>query len=198
MEKQIKKAYEFDFVFDSLTVFRQLLQALSNPGTNRDIKKEAELFEGCNQSLMALGCTLLDYEQKMYVEKNPRLSEALHNLTLCREGTLEEADYVFLSSEMNYGSMEQVLKNVKRGTYADPQQSATVLQQCVSVEGTSKLVLSGPGIDGTKSVSVCEYVKKVIEIREKLDMEYPLGVDLIFVDEKGSLLGIPRLVKIEK
>ncbi|MDD3362722.1 MAG: phosphonate C-P lyase system protein PhnH, partial [Hespellia sp.] len=120
----------------------------------------------------------------------------LHSLTLAHEADLCDADYVFLSTEMNYGSMSQILKNVKQGTYADPHLSATILLLCEGVEGTEKMTLTGPGIKERLTVSVRPYIKKVIELRDRLDVEYPLGVDLVFTDETGNVMGIPRLCSI--
>lgn len=196
MDKAIKTLYPFDFVHDGQKVFRELLSAQANPGQIRNIIRQADKFEGDYQTLLALGCTLLDNEERMYVEKNPRLSSELHSLTLCREADLNQADYVFLSSEMNYGSLEQILKNVKHGTYEDPQESATIILLCSRISGEENLCLSGPGIDGEYTLNVYPYVKKVIQLRNSLKIEYPLGVDLIFVDLQGNLLGIPRLVKV--
>lgn len=195
MAETIKSVYQFDFVHDGQQVFRELLSAVANPGQIKDIQPQAGKFEGEYGTLLALGCTLLDNEERMYVEKNPRLSSELHSLTLCREDDLDKADYVFLSSEMNYGSMEQILKNVKHGTYADPQESATVILLCSQIEGREEMCLTGPGVDGELKVSVYPYIKKVIRILNDLKIEYPLGVDLIFTDGKGNVMGIPRLVK---
>lgn len=195
MAEQMELEYQFDFVHDGQKVFRRLLDALANPGRIESIGNEAGKFEGRYAALLALGCTLLDNEEKMYVEKNPALSAELHSLTLCRESELDQADYVFLSSEMNYGSMEQILKNVKHGTYADPQESATLILLCESIEGEDEMTLTGPGIDGARAVKVYPYIRKVIALYRSLKIEYPLGVDLVFVDGKGQLLGIPRLVK---
>lgn len=198
MAETIKLAYEFDFVHDGQKVFRKLLDALANPGTKSCIQKEAEKFKGRHKTLLALGCTLLDNEEKMYVEKNTALAKELHSLTLSREAELEEADYIFLSSEMNYGSMEQILRNVKHGTYADPQESATLFLLCDAVSGDLRITIKGPGVPGEREVSVSSYVGKVIEIRNQLKTEYPLGVDLVFTDRTGVLMGIPRLIKLEK
>ena len=150
MAEEIKRAYQFDFVHDGQKIFRKLLDAVANPGEIKNIEAEAGKFQGKYKSLLALGCTLLDNEEKMYVEKNPNLSAELHSLTLCRESELDTADYIFLSSEMNYGSMEQILRNVKHGTYADPQTSATVLLLCTSIEGEEAMTLRGPGIKEKK------------------------------------------------
>lgn len=195
MTETIKSVYQFDFVHDGQQVFRQLLLAVANPGQIKTIEPQAGKFEGEYRSLLALGCTLLDNEEKMYVEKNPRLSSELHSLTLCREEELDKADYIILSSEMNYGSMEQILKNIKHGTYADPQESATIILLCSRIEGEDRLCLRGPGVDGELTTEVYPYIRKVIEIRDALNIEYPLGVDLIFVDGDGKMLGVPRLVK---
>ena len=56
--------------------------------------------------------------------------------------------------------------------------------------------MCGPGVKGMKTVWVSSYVKKVIALRNSLQIEYPLGVDLVFTDQAGNLLGIPRLTKI--
>lgn len=198
MAEEIKRAYQFDFVHDGQKIFRKLLDAVANPGEIKNIEAEAGKFQGKYKSLLALGCTLLDNEEKMYVEKNPNLSAELHSLTLCRESELDTADYIFLSSEMNYGSMEQILRNVKHGTYADPQTSATVLLLCTSIEGEEAMTLRGPGIKEKKTLKVYPYIKRVIGIYHRLNIEYLLGVDLVFADEEGNILGIPRLVKMEE
>lgn len=198
MDKNIKLAYEFDFVHDAQKVFRELLDAVANPGTKKSIKEQALKFDDIYAPLTAVGCTLLDNEQKMYVEKNPVLASKLHNLTLCQEGDLREADYVFLSSEMNYGSMTEILKNVKKGSFADPQDSATIFILCQEIEGKSEMTVKGPGIDKTKTIMVNQYIKTIIRLRQNMETEYPLGTDLVFADPYGELLAIPRLVKIEE
>lgn len=195
MTKQVQLAYQFDFVHDGQKVFRELLHAMANPGTVKSITAQAEKFKEAYAPLTALGCTLLDNEELMYVEKNPRLAAELHDLTLCKEGALEQADYIFLSSQMNYGSMEEIMKNAKKGTYKDPQDSAAILILCDEIRGNINMSLEGPGIKGTKLLGVQQYVKTILEIRQSLRTEYPLGIDLVFVTPKGELMGIPRLCK---
>lgn len=196
MTKQVQLAYQFDFVHDGQKVFRELLNVMANPGTVKSIAAQTEKFGEVYAPLTALGCTLLDNEEVMYVEKNPRLAAELHDLTLCREGELEQADYIFLSSQMNYGSMEEVMKNVKKGTYKDPQNSATIIILCDEMKGDVEMNLKGPGIKGIKMVRVQQYIKTILMIRQSLQTEYPLGIDLVFVTPDGELMGIPRLCKI--
>lgn len=196
MTKQVQMAYQFDFVHDGQKVFRALLHAMANPGFVQSIAAQAGTFKEAYAPLTALGCTLLDNEERMYVEKNPRLAAELHDLTLCREGELEQADYIFLSSQMNYGSMEEIMKNAKKGTYKDPQDSATILILCDEIKGNAEMTLKGPGIKGTKLMKVPQYVKTILAIRQSLQTEYPLGIDLVFVSPDGELMAIPRLCKM--
>ena len=197
MENYVK-AYAFDFIHDTQKVFREMLSALANPGTIGSITDEVKKFDRKEGALAILGCVVLDNEKSMYVEKNPRLEEIIHDLTLCREESLENADYIFLSSEMNYASIEEIFKNVKWGTYADPQESATIFIFCNSMEGTEPVVLSGPGVDGVKMIKTNSYIKNILEIRQKLKIEYPLGIDLFLLTEDGKIMGIPRLCKMDE
>lgn len=198
MTKQVELAYQFDFVHDGQKVFRELLSAVANPGTIRDISTQVKKFNGVYAALTALGCTLLDNEEIMYVEKNPALAAELHDLTLCREGSLEQADYIFLSSEMNYGSLEEIMRNVKKGTYADPQESATIIILCNQMKGDVPMTLFGPGIKDKLTVKVQQYIKTILSIRQSLEIEYPLGIDLVFATAEGELMGIPRLCRISE
>lgn len=196
MLQTMRSVYEFDFVHDGQRVFRALLEAMANPGRICDIHTEAHHFVGDQCALLAIGCTLLDNEEKMYVEKNRHLAEELHSLTLSRETSLEEADFVFLSSELNMGALEQIFSHAKHGSYADPHTSATVILFTPEIEGETVLTLSGPGIDGERSLFTNAYVKNVVECMNELGIEYPLGIDLIFCDVKGQLLAVPRLIKV--
>ena len=196
MTTEMNLAYQFDFVYDGQKIFRELLNAIANPGTVKNISNEVAKFQQMYAPLLAMGCTLLDNEEKMYVEKNPNLAAELHNLTLCGETELNQADYIFLSSELNYSSMEEVLRHAKQGTYVDPHKSATIILLCGNINGTEQLNLCGPGVKDVKTVWVSPYIKKVIALRNSLQIEYPLGVDLVFTDSSGNLLGIPRLTKI--
>ena len=195
-EKPLQLAYEFDFVHDGQRVFRQMLKAESKPGTVVSIAGQAEKFSERFAPLSAIGCTLLDNEQTMYVEKNQNLQNLLHDLTLCAPAALEEADYLFLSSEMNYGSIKEIFRNVKRGTYADPQESATLLILCDQITGEQRIELTGPGIKDTLEVPVTLYIKNLIRIRQEIRMEYPLGIELFLVTPQGDLMCVPRLCKM--
>lgn len=196
MIQELKHTYEFDMVHDAQQVFRQLLDALARPGEKKSIQKEAGKFGESYAPLTAIGCTLLDQEKVMYVEKNPRLSDTLHDLTFSHPGTLSAADYLFLSSAMNYASVLEVMKHAKKGTYANPQESATLIFLCETLDGEKEAILEGPGIHGTLRLKTSLYIYNLLHIRQKLKTEYPLGIDFYCVTPGGELLGFPRLVRL--
>lgn len=196
MEQEFKRTYAFDMVHDAQKVFRELLDALSNPGQKKNIGSLAEKFPRPTGALAAVGCTLLDQEEKMYVEKNAELAELLRALTFACPDSLQEADYLFLSSELNYASVKEIMKNAKKGTYADPHTGATLIFFCQSLYGTEEMTLEGPGINGTLTLPASLYLKNLLKIRQELETEYPLGLDFYCVTEEGELMGFPRLVKL--
>lgn len=196
MENKIKMAYDFDFVHDSQKVFRAVLNALSNPGRVYDINAQTKKFKDDFGALSAVGATFLDNEVSMYVEKNPKLELQMHHLTLCRPVKYCNADYIFLSSEMNYGSIREMMKNCKKGTYADPQQSATFIVLCDHFNEETEVTLSGPGVKDEMTVAVRKYIRNILLARQVMEIEYPLGIDLVFVSKDGQVQAYPRLCKM--
>lgn len=192
----MENVYQFDFTFDTQKVFRQLLDAMANPMTIHDIGREASKFSEENGALLALGCTLLDNETGFYVEKDTRLRDNLADLTLAKPLSACEADYLFLSGELNYESIRVLFSGAKKGTLADPHLSAFFLIFCSSFKGETKARVKGPGIDREKKLMLPEYIYRICRLHEEYAPEYPCGTDLVFVTAKGELMAFPRLCRI--
>ncbi len=191
----MEKVFNFDFVFDTQTTFRQLMDAMSHPFQKYSIKKEASGF-GEEQSLfLTIGCTLLDNETSFYVEKNAVLMTELQELTLSNEEEIKKADYIFLSSELNYETIRTMFQNAKKGDFYDPHKSATFVIFAKSDDKSEKIIATGPGIKESIEITISKYVKNVLNIRSETTVEYPCGIDLIFVFDDGEIIGCPRLIK---
>ena len=63
MTTEMNLAYQFDFVYDGQKIFRELLNAMANPGTVKNISNEVAKFQQMYAPLLAMGCTLLDNEE---------------------------------------------------------------------------------------------------------------------------------------
>ena len=54
------------------------------------------------------------------------------------------------------------------------------------------MTLSGPGVNGQIKLVIDGLLSDNLERMVKLNQEYPLGVDLFFVDPSGNLAAVPR------
>ena len=188
----MEKAYQFDFVHDTQAVFRQLLQAFSHPARKYNIAHEASGFAGEWSQILAIGCTLLDNETSFYVEKTPRLHTLLIDFTLAKPAEFTKADYIFLTSPVNYVTFDNMMKTAKNGDLVDPQKAATFIIFCETLEGSTMLRVKGPGIKEEQTIGTTEYIKTILRIRQEQNIEYPCGIDLLFVTSQGKIMAMPR------
>ena len=98
---------------------------------------------------------------------------------------------------MNYGSLEQILRNVKRLL----QRSSGFGDACDFVRRNPRRC-AGDG-EGAWSERCADntgfkYLETILFLRQSLDIEYPLGTDLIFVTPEGEIICFPRLCRAEK
>ena len=193
MISTLLKKHSFDIVFDSLAVYRLILEAISNPTKIVNIKNYADKLFGDHTVFLAVAMTLLDNEVSFSTAGDSLLSDEITPLTLAKREEVESADFVFISDPVN---VKRVIESVKSGTLADPHKSATVI---IRDDGAPicRLLLSGPGINGHFEAVTTQTVRDAIILRNAQNYEYPQGIDLIFISEEGKLLAIPRLTRME-
>ena len=69
--------------------------------------------------------------------------------------------------------------------------------RCASVgEGDLALRLTGPGVDGEIALRL-GLGADVIAARNERNGPFPTGIDLLFVDARGRLAGLPRSTQVE-
>lgn len=194
----MEKVYDFDYVFDTQTTFRTLMDAMSHPLKPYSIKKEAGGFGNDQGLFLSIACTLLDNETTFYVEKNATLMSEIHELTLSRGAQIKDADYIFLSSELNYEAIKAMFMSAKKGDFYDPHTSATFIIFTKAQDTSAKIVGKGPGIKEEIQLETSQYVKQILAIRNETMVEYPCGIDLIFVSDLAQIMACPRLIKTEE
>lgn len=163
--------------------FRTMMDALSMPGS---IKKIVSLYES---SLLATASVLLYSEVSFFYagEADMNLIEAITN---AKTQTDENADYLFSDSIDSL-----LLQSAKLGDHVNPDFSSTLLFTCKDFNRT-KVRLSGPGIDGVKeSYLPCD--KDFIDIFNAKNSDYPLGVEVYFMNYKNEIIALSRTTKIE-
>jgi alpha-D-ribose 1-methylphosphonate 5-triphosphate synthase subunit PhnH len=106
---------------------------------------------------------------------------------------LEEAQFVVVSGAVAPGKDWEP----SVGTLTSPEQGATILLTCESVEsGDLSISLTGPGVPGELNHQVSGLDPAWLERREGWVSEFPKGVDLILVGRDG-VVAWPRTTNIQ-
>lgn len=193
MISTLSKKYNFEMTYDSQEVFRILLKAWSNPVTKVNIAGYLDKFSGDHPEFLVLAATILDNEVSFNVVFDKQLANEISSLTLAIDTVIAEADYIFVTKTADLCS---VIEMVKCGTLVDPHKSA-VLFVSDNGEAIHKMKFSGPGINDSILDDLSEVAQQLIKLRDAQNYEYPLGIDLLFVNSKGSIFAIPRHIKAE-
>ncbi len=201
---------EFFEVYHTQHVFRQLLTAMSEPGRVVAIPPWSPPDESplVSAPLASIAMTLLDNHVTFATggRGQKALAAALQTLTWAKAAEPGNfADYVFIHEPSDPREIQSFLSPLFAGTLLNPDKGAliTILLSRVQpldmvdyhgVSGTATrvLIMSGPGIPGTRLVAVSGLGEDWIRGREELGRDYPMGVDLLLVDHEGNLVGVPR------
>jgi alpha-D-ribose 1-methylphosphonate 5-triphosphate synthase subunit PhnH len=193
---------KFDPVHDSQSIFRSLLSAHAFPGTLRDISTETERIDpgiGVDPCLAALALALIDGEVSFSWLGDGAAAETVAKLCSSEPRSAREADFVFAASGI--ASLFEALRVAKEGDLVDPQRGATIIALADRLVAGGGLEARGPGIADSarfavefKDASPEEWIAE----RARRNVEFPLGVDLIFVDRDGGLIAFPRSTKLAR
>ena len=153
----------FDPVFDCQQVFKALMNALAQPGKVFSIQENVKRLGGDDAPFRAVALTLLDNWRSFYVEDAPALAENLRELTYGVPAPLEEADYLFFP---RMGEPGPVMEKAKPGTLPEPHKSATIFLLADSLTGGEAFSLTGPGIEGTVTVTLPAPCRAWLEARQ--------------------------------
>jgi alpha-D-ribose 1-methylphosphonate 5-triphosphate synthase subunit PhnH len=187
-----------DPVHDLQAVFRELMAAMASPGTVRSIGEQASRIDiepPVPPPVLAAAMALLDAETVFCVRSSDgRESDAgISRLTSARRGPIEDSDFILV-----IGGVDEVARSIelaRGGTLIDPHLGATLIVLAGSVEPGGELALAGPGVLPGARLGLGlggGSGGRWLEARAAKNREYPLGVDMIFVDPEGRLAALPR------
>ncbi|MBG9655304.1 phosphonate C-P lyase system protein PhnH [Cytobacillus firmus] len=193
---------KFDVVHDLQSVYRKLVDSTSRPGLLSDLGKEAAMLEGenaagCSSPILLLALTLLDPEVtfKVYGSEAKAVEKEINQLTFAKSVQADQADYLFLLKDAGAVSLEHAIEIANPGTFINPHKSAVIIAETGAITEGDNLLLSGPGIQTSTGISI-DMTGNWIEKRNEKNKEYPIGIDLVFVDRNHQLLSLPRTTQI--
>lgn len=165
--------------------FRSSLEAMARPGELHPVRP---LF---GSGLLAMASVLL-YAEVSYFYQGTLNFELIQAVCGARETRQDAADYLFFDC-LDHAHLVQA----KTGTAESPEQGATILfsYSDLSVDST-RVKLSGPGVDGIKELDL-PVTAVFIDLLLEKNESFPMGIDLFLVSRKNTLLGLPRTTRIE-
>ncbi|MGY4688340.1 phosphonate C-P lyase system protein PhnH [Salibacterium sp. K-3] len=193
----------FNLVHDSQAIYREMLEAVSRPGTISNIQTVSPKLPDphVNPGMMGIALTLLDGETSFaLVPESLTLSSYIHHKTGSREEKPEKADYIFLYDLSLDFSFAGVVETMKKGTLTNPHDSATLIVQVESFTANhqASYVLSGPGIAFESRIHIEGMPENWEKARQSANREFPTGIDLFFISEDAEIMSIPRTTRIKK
>lgn len=190
---------KFHTVFDTQKLFRNLLESMSYVGT---VKNVYHICSGCNYDLdlfrvtQALAIMYLDADTSFHVVGNKDIEDKIAMITYCRKHSCESASTIFIPHNKQ-NELIETIKNAKEGSLINPHEGATIIVECNSCTSGKVYRAKGPGIENEATFKLnvdCDW----LEARKEKNIEFPLGIDLIFVDGNSNLLALPRTTQIER
>ncbi len=183
----------------SQAVFQTIINALSMPGKILDLPFAPEAEEFFDPLVLVLRpllsrkttYCLTQVSQDIQLEKQIRMTTQSRRSVPC------EADFFAAPQGKSCGEIVAL----KRGSLDCPEQGATLVYGVEFLErdsyALSGIRFSGPGVDGFAEPLIRGLPFKELLYLKEINQEFPLGIDALFVDRKGRLMGLPRSTRIE-
>jgi alpha-D-ribose 1-methylphosphonate 5-triphosphate synthase subunit PhnH len=162
-----------------------VLSAMSRPGTVEGAPERADY---------AVAGALVDHEVG-FATDDKRLRAALSSTGRLEPVGPAEADIVHITDPDAID-----VTDCKRGSLVEPSGGATVIYHVDALAagasgGLSTLTLSGPGVDGTATLSVDLPTSELAALAEAASA-FPRGVDAVFATD-DAVAAVPRSATVE-
>ncbi len=193
---------KFDLVHDTQGIFRTVVKCMSRPGTIAHIGAKSELLDletAMSRHMLSLLFVLLDREVTFAVldEEGEKMTSLINQLTYAKSTSPEWADYLIVTAKAGQKVLQSGFGKAKIGTLVDPHKAATVILEVEEMTAQGDLVLRGPGIQYEHYLGIQGH-SNWLDIREKKNSEFPLGIDMILIDRQGNMVCLPRTTTITR
>jgi len=174
--------------------FRSILAAMSEPGTVHVLGERIVAPPGVAPAAAMVLLTLADNETPVWLAPELHRTAAPFVRFHCSAPVVDAPKHAQFAL-LDGASAEPALVAFDAGNDRYPDRSATLLVQCVSLDGGASVTLAGPGIQAAKTIAPlglhAAFWQQAIANAER----YPLGVDLILA-AGNAILAIPRSTRI--
>src|SRR5699024_3659619 len=122
----------FDYVLDTQIIFRKLVDCMSRPGTVGLLQNQVSKLKQIPvfyRPLAGIAFTLVDREVSFHVvgEPSKELEDLIQSYTLAQVKDVDQADYIFITSQASKENIEHAIRQAKTGTLRSPEHSAPII-----------------------------------------------------------------------
>lgn len=180
---------------DAQVVFRQILDAMSNPGRIVALPTSIEpIPDGLDPATAAVCLTLLDGDTPIWTDLPPS-SPSLSWLQFhCGCPFTDDPGRASFGLATNARELPG-LDAFSPGTDETPETAASLIVQVDDLESSGDFILSGPGIPDRRALKIAGPPAKFWDQRQRVCTGFPLGLDLIFI-RGAQLAALPRTTHV--
>jgi alpha-D-ribose 1-methylphosphonate 5-triphosphate synthase subunit PhnH len=183
-------------VFDAQAIFRAVMDAMARPGTVQPAKAETQPPQPLSATAAAVALTLCDHDTPLWLDPALRQTQAVASWLGFHTGapladTPADAHFALVVEPANLIALE----NFAQGTQEYPDRSTTLILQVANLSTGERLVLEGPGIDGSASFAPTPLPRHFVEQWKQNRARFPRGVDLVLAAPEG-IACLPRTTHI--
>lgn len=184
-------------VFDAQTVFRAVMDALARPGTVRPLPGFARPPAPLSPAAAAVALTLCDHDTPVWLDAALQSSAAVKSWLGFHSGAPladrpAEAHFAIVANPAELIALE----NFAQGTQEYPDRSATLVLQLAGLTSGPPLLLEGPGIEKTATISPSPLPRHFVEQWKQNNQRFPRGIDVILAAPEG-IACLPRTTRIK-
>jgi alpha-D-ribose 1-methylphosphonate 5-triphosphate synthase subunit PhnH len=179
----------------SQAVFRQVMDAVARPGLVVDLSFAPRPAAGLDRASGAVALTLFDFETPVWLDAELRGGEAGAWLRFHCGCPLVEVPRAAAFAIVGRAAAAPRLDEFDPGDAKYPDRSTTVLIQAAALSGGPAVTLSGPGVDGERTVSPDGLPPGFWGQMSDNNARFQFGVDVL-LSAGDALMAIPRSSRI--
>lgn len=183
-----------DPVHDTQQAFRALLAAISRPGSPQYPCLPTAGPIGLSPAVCAIALTLFDETTAVWLDPRLKDGDAARYLRFHTGAQLAPEKGAAAFAIIVTPGLLLDLTAFPGGDSAYPDRSSTIVVQLPSLVGGPEVILKGPGIEETVSISPIGLPEGFWNIWNDNAGRYPCGID-IYLTDGTAVIGLPRTTK---
>ncbi|MBB4952920.1 alpha-D-ribose 1-methylphosphonate 5-triphosphate synthase subunit PhnH [Agrobacterium vitis] len=180
-----------DPVFDSQTVFRAVMDAMAQPGTQRTIAPHIKPPSGLGLAQGAIALTLCDHDVTVWLSSALVKASVGAWIGFHTGASMVDAKNDCQFAFLELGTARLTFSAFALGSQDYPDRSATLVLELPSLTGGPELVLQGPGIKDQVVIAPLGLPEAFVLQWQENHQQFPRGVDLVLTCGR-DLLCLPR------